>query len=43
VPEDRAAFAYIDQSIPVSDGLDVPEPRLMLTPMVLARLIQRSM
>ena len=40
VPDDRVAFAYIDQDIPVSDGLDVPERRFMLVPMVLARLIQ---
>ncbi len=40
VPGGREAFAHIDQNIPVSDGLDVPEPRAMLTPMVLARLIQ---
>src|SRR5215204_6545048 len=40
VPDDRVAFAYIDQDIPVSDGLDVPEPRFMLAPMVLARLVQ---
>jgi protein-L-isoaspartate(D-aspartate) O-methyltransferase len=40
VPDDRVAFAYIDQDIPVSDGLGVPERRFMLAPMVLARLIQ---
>lgn len=40
VPESRRAFAYIDQDIPVSDGLDAPESRSMLAPMVLARLIQ---
>lgn len=40
VPESRSAFAYIDQDIPVSDGLDAPERRFMLAPMVLARLIQ---
>ena len=40
VPDERVAFAYIDQDIPVSDGLDVPERRFMLVPMVLARLIQ---
>jgi protein-L-isoaspartate(D-aspartate) O-methyltransferase len=40
VPEDRMAFAYIDQNIPVSDGLDAPERRFMLAPMVLGRLIQ---
>jgi protein-L-isoaspartate(D-aspartate) O-methyltransferase len=40
VPADRTAFAYIDQNIPVSDGLDVPEPRFMLAPMVQARLVQ---
>ena len=40
VHEDRVGFAYIDQDIPVSDGLDVPERRFMLAPMVLGRLIQ---
>jgi protein-L-isoaspartate(D-aspartate) O-methyltransferase len=40
VPEDHAAFAYIDRDIPVSDGLEAPERRFMLAPMVLARLIQ---
>jgi protein-L-isoaspartate(D-aspartate) O-methyltransferase len=40
VPEGREALAYMDKEIPVSDGLDVAERRVMLAPMVLARLIQ---
>jgi protein-L-isoaspartate(D-aspartate) O-methyltransferase len=39
-PNDLVSFAYIDKDLPVSDGLDVPERRFMLAPMVLARLIQ---
>ena len=40
VPAGRESLAYIDQNLPVSDGLDVPERRSMLAPMVLARMIQ---
>lgn len=40
VPAGRESLAYIDQDTPVSDGLDVPERRVMLVPMVLARMIQ---
>jgi protein-L-isoaspartate(D-aspartate) O-methyltransferase len=40
MPAGREALAYIDQDLPVSDGLGVPERRSMLAPMVLARMIQ---
>ena len=40
VPEGREPFAYMDKDIPVSDGLDAPERRSMLAPMVLGRLLQ---
>jgi protein-L-isoaspartate(D-aspartate) O-methyltransferase len=40
VPAGREGLAYIDQDLPVSDGLAVLERRSMLAPMVLARMIQ---
>jgi protein-L-isoaspartate(D-aspartate) O-methyltransferase len=40
VPAGRECLAYIDQDLPVSDGLAVLERRSMLAPMVLARMIQ---
>ncbi|MGO4704199.1 protein-L-isoaspartate O-methyltransferase [Microvirga sp. 2MCAF38] len=36
-PPGREDLAYIDQNVPVTNG---PEPRFMLSPMVLARMIQ---
>ncbi len=38
VPEARVQFAYLDQNISLRDGLG--EPRWMLQPMVIARIIQ---
>lgn len=40
VPTQRAALAYSDLDLPVVDGSDGAEPRTMLRPMFLARLIQ---
>jgi protein-L-isoaspartate(D-aspartate) O-methyltransferase len=38
VPETRLAFAYLDQNVSLRDGAG--EPRWMLQPMVIARIIQ---
>jgi protein-L-isoaspartate(D-aspartate) O-methyltransferase len=40
VPPGRESLAYIDQDIPVSDGIAGAERRFMLKPMVLGRMIQ---
>jgi protein-L-isoaspartate(D-aspartate) O-methyltransferase len=40
VPVGRESLAYIDQDIPVSDGIAGAERRFMLKPMVLGRMIQ---
>jgi protein-L-isoaspartate(D-aspartate) O-methyltransferase len=40
VPLGRESLAYIDQAIPVSEGLEAAERRFMLAPAVLARMIQ---
>jgi protein-L-isoaspartate(D-aspartate) O-methyltransferase len=40
MPAGRESLAYVDQDVSVSDGLHVPERRVMLAPMVLARMIQ---
>ena len=39
VPAGRESLAYMDQDVPVSDGIDA-ERRFMLKPMVLGRLLQ---
>lgn len=39
VPEDRRSLAYMDQNVVVADRHD-PSGRIMLAPMVLARLVQ---
>lgn len=36
----REMLAYSDEALPVSDGIECPERRLMVKPMFLARLIQ---
>jgi protein-L-isoaspartate(D-aspartate) O-methyltransferase len=40
VPAGREGLAYIDQDIPVSDGIAGAERRFMLKPMVLGRMLQ---
>lgn len=40
VPAGREGLAYIDQDIPVSDGIAGAERRFMLKPMILGRMIQ---
>src|SRR5829696_1207356 len=40
VPHGREDLAYIDQDVPVSDGIAGAERRFMLKPMVLGRMIQ---
>jgi protein-L-isoaspartate(D-aspartate) O-methyltransferase len=40
VPPGRESLAYIDQDIPVSDGIAGAERRFMLKPMVLGRMLQ---
>jgi protein-L-isoaspartate(D-aspartate) O-methyltransferase len=40
VPPGREDLAYIDQDVPVSDGIAGAERRFMLKPMVLGRMIQ---
>ena len=40
VPVGRESLAYIDQDIPVLDGLPGGERRFMLKPMVLGRMLQ---
>ena len=40
VPPGRENLAYIDQDIPVSDGIEGAERRFMLKPMVLGRMVQ---
>lgn len=40
VPADRECLAYMDQAIAVSEGFETGEPRSMLAPMVLGRMIQ---
>jgi protein-L-isoaspartate(D-aspartate) O-methyltransferase len=40
VPVGRESLAYMHQDVPVSPGIDGSEPRFMLAPMVLARMIQ---
>jgi protein-L-isoaspartate(D-aspartate) O-methyltransferase len=40
VPSGRESLAYMDQDLPVSDGVGAHERRFMLAPMVLARMIQ---
>src|SRR5918995_1381193 len=40
VPAGRESLAYIDQDIPVSDGIAGVERRFMLKPMVLGRMLQ---
>jgi protein-L-isoaspartate(D-aspartate) O-methyltransferase len=40
VPPGREGLAYIDQDIPVSDGIAGAERRFMLKPMVLGRMLQ---
>jgi protein-L-isoaspartate(D-aspartate) O-methyltransferase len=40
VPSGREGLAYIDQDLPVSEGGGAKERRFMLSPMILARMIQ---
>jgi protein-L-isoaspartate(D-aspartate) O-methyltransferase len=40
VPPGRESLAYMDQDLPTSDGANGGERRFMLSPMVLARMIQ---
>jgi protein-L-isoaspartate(D-aspartate) O-methyltransferase len=40
VPEGRESLAYIDLDVPVSDGIPGVEPRFMLKPMFLGRMVQ---
>lgn len=41
VPEAQAAFAYLDRDVPITDAA-ATEPRYLMKPMVLARLIQAA-
>jgi protein-L-isoaspartate(D-aspartate) O-methyltransferase len=40
VPPGRESLAYMDQDLPVAEGVNGAERRFMLSPMVLARMIQ---
>ena len=40
VPPGREGLAYMDQDLPVAEGVNGAERRFMLSPMVLARMIQ---
>src|SRR3712207_2717064 len=40
VPQGRESLAYMDQHIQVTEGGEGGEPRFMLAPMILARMIQ---
>src|SRR5919199_34236 len=40
VPREFEPFAYIDQNVPVSDGLPSAERRFMLAPFILGRMIE---
>ena len=42
VPEDQKALAYMDDAVPVIPATDGSQPRYLLPPMVLARLLQSA-